>query len=199
MWILVALLSLAAFIALLLSVPVDVTLRLDVYGKPEFRIRCRWLFGLVTREVRRGRRKAEEGKPVSRSEQARNLFEILRTDGLLKQFRRLAKDVLSRIKLKELKGEFRVGLGNPVETGIFYALLMPARFLAGFFITGDIKVTPVFHETVFEGYVYGEARLIPIRLVFPLLRFAFSSAVLRVVKKRALRKWKRRKYVPATR
>ncbi len=197
LWIIVALVGAAAFITLLLSVPLDVTLRLDIYGKPEFTLKLGWFFGLVTKEVRRKKGKSNERKPTSKMDRARAIFEILRLEGLPGQLRRLIKEVFSRISVRELKGEFRVGLGNPVETALLFALVGPLSFIAG--LSHNFKVTPAFDEAVFEGYLYGEARLHPIRLVIPILRFVFSLAAMRLVKKVALRRWKaKRKYASAT-
>ncbi|MBI2832376.1 MAG: hypothetical protein HYX79_08985 [Chloroflexi bacterium] len=199
LWVLVALAGLAALFVLALSVPLDVTLRIDVQGKPQFTVRLRWLFGLVTREVKPQRKKAEERKPSNIRGQAKFVFEILRTDGLLKQVRGLLRDILRRIKVKELKADFRVGLGNPIETGLLFAAMAPAKALAGIAGPFDIRVQPVFDETVFEGYSYIEARMRPIRLVMPLTRFVFSKPVIRTLRKLALRRWRRRERMPAVR
>ena len=59
MWVAITLASLAIILILALCVPLDVVLHANVYGKPKFQLRLAWLFGLVTREIRKGEKKPE--------------------------------------------------------------------------------------------------------------------------------------------
>lgn len=202
MWVVVTLASLAAFIVLVLCVPLDIEPRLDVYGRPKFRMRLAWLFGLVSKEVGKGKKKPEEKKKVvtgkrkakERGRRARTIFEILRTKGVLRQFKGLVRDILSRLKIRDLAVDFRVGLDNPADTGLLFALIGPATFLLDSSRVHQIRVEPSFEdEAVFEGYLYGVVRLWPVQLVVPFLRFVFSLATIRVVKILVVSKWKRKK------
>lgn len=202
MWVIIALASLAVILILVLCVPLDVAFHVDVYGRPKFRLRLSWLFGLVGKEVTKEKKKPEEKKRVVEDKQklrkrrkgTRAIFEILRTRGLLRQLRGLLRDILSRLKFRELRADFRVGLGNPAETGLLFALLRPATFFLGSSRFHEIRIEPSFEDkTLFEGYSYGALRLRPIQLVLPSLRFAFSLATIRVLKKLVLTKWKRKK------
>ena len=51
MWAILILASLLVLIVFAFSVPLDVVLRVDVYGRPKFRMRLAWLFGLVSKEI----------------------------------------------------------------------------------------------------------------------------------------------------
>jgi len=192
LWVAVILVSIAAFIAIVLSVPLDLEFRIEVPGKPKFTARLVWLFGLVKKELKRGKKK-EDKKPVNRIEQARAILDILRTKGLLKRLRCLFKGILSRIKLREFRIDLKVGLDDPSNTGLILAIIGPPAFLANSFLPVQINVQPSFDKATLEGNVYVRARLRPIRLVIPLLRFAFSKPAMRVVKKWIVRKWKRKK------
>jgi len=123
LWVVVILLSIASFITLVLCVPLDLELRIEVYGKSKFTVRLIWLFGLVKKELRRGKKEREA---KNRIEQARAILEILRIKGLLLQLKRLFGSVLRRIELKELKVDFRIGADNPADTA-----LPKIRFLTG--------------------------------------------------------------------
>lgn len=195
MWAIITLASLAVILILVLCVPLDFVFRADVYGKPKFRLRLSWLFGLVGKELT-GREKPEEKKkavadkrePRKRGKRARAVFAILRSRGLLRQIRRLLCDVLRRFNIKDLGADFRVGLGDPADTGLLFALVGSATVL----FPRKIRVEPSFEdEVVFEGYSYGTLRLQPIRLVSPFVRFVFSLATLRVIKKLVLTKWRK--------
>jgi hypothetical protein len=189
-------------IILALSVPFDVMLRLDVYGRPRFRVRLVWLFGLVSKEIRKGPKGTEKKKKVVKSKRkrrgrgisARIIFKILRVRGLFRQFKVLVRDVLGCLKIRELGADFRVGFDNPADTGVLFAIMRPATLFLGPSFPHQIRVQPSFDgEAVFEGYLQGTARLQPIRLVPPFLRFIFSLATIRVIKILVLAKWKRQK------
>lgn len=200
MWVVVALASLAVLIIIVLCIPLDVALRVDVYGKPRFGMRLTWLFGLVAKEVSRGKKKLEEkkrpakvkGKPGKRRIGAGVIFGILRTRGLLRQLRGLLMGILRLPKIKDFTANLRVGLDDPADTGFLFALLGPAiPFLSPSF-PYQIKVQPSL-ETGFEGYLQGTVRLRPIQMLPPLIKFTFSLATIRVIKRLVLTKWKRGK------
>ena len=191
MWVIATLASLALLIILAFSVPLDVVLRVDVYGRPKFRTRLVWLFGLVSKEIRRGKKTPGEKrgvvkgkrKPRERRGRAKAIFQILRTKGLLRQFKCLLKDILSRLKIRDLSVNLRVGLDDPADTGLLFAIIGPATFFLSSSFLHEIRVQPVFDKAVFEGYL----------LVPPLLRFAFSLTTMRVLKILVWTKWKRKK------
>ncbi len=202
MWIVIALVSLTAFIILVLCVPLDVVLHMDVHGRPRFGMRLVWLFGLVSREVRREKKKpeAEKGKVEGkqklreRGEGVRLVFEILQTKGLLSQIIRLLRDVLSHLKFREFGANLRVGLDNPADTGLLFAFIAPANLLLGSSFPREIRVQPSFaDEAVLDGYLYGTARLWPIQLVTPIMGSAFSLPTMRAVKTVVSIKWKRKR------
>ena len=202
MWVIITLASLAVILILVLSVPLDTVLRVDVYGRPKFRLRLSWLFGLISKEVGKGEKKPTEKKKVVKEKQKPaeskrrigDIFEILRTRGLLRQFIVLIRDVLRRFKIRDFIVDFRVGLGNPADTGLLFALIGPATFKMSSSFPHRIRVEPSFEdETAFEGYLSGTVRLQPIQLVSPLIKFTFSLATIRVVKKLVLTKLKRKK------
>ena len=201
MWVVISLASLAVILIFVLCVPLDMTLHADVYGKPKLRLKLSWLFGLVSKEVTRGKEPKEKKKLVKEKRKPRegkrrlkDILEILRTRGLLSQLKRLLRDVLSRLKIRDLIADFRVGLGDPADTGLLFALIGPATFWLNSSLSHQIRVQPSFEgEGVFEGYSHGVVRLRPIQLVIPFLRFAFSIATIRVAKRLVLTKWKRKR------
>lgn len=153
-----------------------------------------WLFGLVSKEISR-EEKAAEGKPEPgrRRVGAKTVFLLLRTRGLLEQLKSLLKDILGCFKIRHLVANFRVGLDDPADTGLFFAFVGPVAHFLNSSFSHEIRVQPAFDKAVFEGFSHGTVKLRPIRLFPPLLRFAFSLATLRVAKGLILTKWKRRK------
>lgn len=202
MWVIITLASLAVILILALSVPLDTVLRADVYGRPKFRLRLSWLFGLISKEVVKGEKKPaekkkivkEKQKPAESKRRIGDIFAILRTRGLLRQFIVLIRDILRRFKFRDFNGDFRIGLGNPSDTGLLFALIGPATFLLNSSFPHQIRVQPSFEdETTFEGYLSGTVRLRPILLVSPLIKFTFSLATIRVAKKLVFTKLKIKK------
>ena len=201
MWVIVALASLAVILILVLSVPFDIAFQVSVPGRPRFRMKLLWLFGLVSKEITQ-KKKPEEKKKVVEEEPKHKkgkrrigvIIGVLRTKGLLRQLRALIGDIFRRLKIKDLAADFRVGLGNPAETGLLFALIGPTTSWLSSSFPLQIKVQPSFaDEATFEGYSRGAVRLRPIQLMIPFLRFIFSLATRRVVKKLVLTKWKRKK------
>lgn len=201
MWVIVALASLAVILILVLSVPLDMAVRVSMPGKPRLRMKLVWLFGLVSKEITR-RKKPEEKKKVVKDKRKpgegkrrfKNIFKILRTRGLLKQLKVLLRDILGCLKIRDLAADFRVGLGDPADTGLLFALIAPTTSWLSTSFHHQIRVQPSFtDEATFQGHLSGAVRLSPIQLVIPLLKFVFSLATLRAVKKLVLAKWKRKK------
>jgi len=165
-------------------------------------MRLAWLFGLVTKELRREKKKPEEEKeaverkrkPRDRRADARVIFEVLRTEGLFGGLSRLLRSILSRIRIRELGANLRVGLDNPADTGLLFAFIAPANLLLSYASPNEIRLQASFgDEAVVEGYLYGTARLQPIQLVAPLMGFAFSLPTIRAVKTLILTRWKGKK------
>ena len=195
MWAIATLAGLIGLIVLVLCVPLDAALNMDVSGSPKFRLRLVWFFGLVTKEITKGKKRPEvKRKPRKRWGGIRGAFEILRTKGLLRQLKVLVKDILHCLRPRDFTMDFRLGLDDPADTGLLFAVIGPANLFLGPSFSHHIKLQPSFEsETILEGYCYGVVRLRPIRLSVPLLRFIFSTAAIRTVKVLVLGKWKRKK------
>ena len=192
MWVIATLAGLVGLIILILCVPLDAALSMDASGRPKFRLRLVWLFGLISKEVSREKKKPEEKLKKKREIGFRSILKILQARGLPGQLKDLVKDILSQSKIKDLVANFKIGLDNPADTGLLFALIgattpflrLPSQY--------QITVQPSFDKAVFEGFSYGHVRLRPIRLVGPFIRFVFSLATLRVVKLLVLSKWKKK-------
>jgi hypothetical protein len=202
LWAILVLASLLVLIVFALSVPLDVVLYVDVYGRPKFRMRLTWLYGLVNKEIAKKEKKPEEKKktvrgkrkPRKRGPGARTILEILRTRGLLGQIKLLLKGIIRLTRIKEFAADFKVGLGDPADTGLIFALIGPATFFVGSSFPNKIKVQPSFtDEAILEGSLHGTLRVRPIQIIPPVLRFVFSLSTIRVAKILAVTKWRRKK------
>jgi hypothetical protein len=200
LWAIVVLASLAVFITLLLCVPLDLAFRTNIDIRPKFSMQLVWLFGLVSHELRQGKKGTEEKKTIEHKQKWRDwiwwikvTFEVLRTKGLLRQLGNLIKRIRRHIKIKELAANFKVDLDNPADTGLLFAFMSPVNLLLSYFSPHQIRIEPSFSgETIIEGHLYGAIRLRPIQLAAPLIGFAFSLPTLRAVKKLVLSKWRKK-------
>jgi len=202
LWVIATLASLAGLIILVFCVPLDMAFHLEVYGRPKFRMRLLWFFGLVSKELGKGKKKPEEkkgvaeGKPKRRKKRirTRTILKVLSTKGLIRRLGGLLRGILTCFRIKELEANFRIGLDDPADTGLLFAVFGPATFFLSSSLHHQIRLEPSFEdEAVFEGYLYGTVRLRPIQLVPPSIRFIFSLSTIRVLKVLFLTKWKRKK------
>ena len=174
---------------LMLSIPVEIVFDLEIAGEAKSRVRVGWLFGLVWKEIRRGRKKPKPKKKRS----LKPFLSLLRTRGLSGKLLKLVRQILSRIKVRQLDADLRVGLDDPVDTGLLCAIMWPA--IASLSSSGPLRVRiePSFAEPALEASVHGRTRLFPIEMVGPLLGFVLSLAGLRAARLMVVSRWRQRR------
>ena len=199
MWIIVALIILAALVIFVLSVPLDLKFQLNTCRSPKFRMRLLWFFGLIDKELKKTEQKPKQKKPARKKgrrgdfKKAGTFFQILRTRGLLKQLWQLVRDILSRFKIREIGINLRIGLDNPADTGMLFAIVAPANYFLGSCLHKDINIQPSYdNDATFEGCLHGAVRVQPIRFIKPIAKFAFSLPTIRIIKQLVVAKWKRK-------
>jgi len=195
LWVIAVLASLAVVIIFVLCVPLDVILHFDVYGRPKFRMRLAWLFGLVSKEIKQGEKKPEQEVAVERKRKPGpkigDIFRVLRTKGLVGKVISLVRNIFSRLKIRDLIANFKIGLDNPADTGLLFAVISPTTLFLSPPSPCQIKLRPSFaDEAVIEGCLYSIVRVHPIQFVIPVAGFVFSLPALRAVKTLVLMKWK---------
>jgi hypothetical protein len=200
LWIIAVIVGLIAIALFIFWIPLDMVLNADVHGKPGLRLRFSWFFGLVSREIPGIREKpsAKKKAPSDRKKggwrDARIMLRIIRTEGLLKRLMKLVKEVFSCFRWKETAADFKVGLGDPADTGLLFCILGPATVFLGNSGRHRINIEPYFgDDAILEGCSSGTARLRPVRLLPPFFRFAFSPPAIKAVRTLITEKWKRKK------
>ena len=200
MWVVVALCSLAALTALVLCIPVDLDLRLEVYGKATLHLRFGWLFGRVRKTFRTGegrkvpaRPKAEKaparpkpekeaGKPRGVAATGRLLWRLVRVRGLVESVARLSGRLLHCFSLRRLYLDFRAGLEDPADTALLLGPMCLKAMFADLWTRDSIRLVPAFEgEPFLEGQGGIGIRLYPIRTVPPLLAFLFNPSTLKTL------------------
>ena len=190
-WLAVALASLIA----ILSIPFEILCHLEVYEKPKFRIRLKWLFGLLKKDIRAKKKptkKKEKGKLGEGRKWLWAAFRIIRIKGMLKELRRLVKAILNSFKIRELQVNFKVGLDDPADTAFLVGIINASRLFWKPSFPHEIDIRADYEGEVFlEGYTHLTVRVIPIQIVVSLLRFLFSWSSIRAMRTLVVSKWKK--------
>jgi hypothetical protein len=190
LWVIVALVSLIVLIILILCIPLALVFQVNTSKSPVFQIRLLWLFGLIDRDLKKAKKEEpEKEEKITRGEpkpkrriSASTVYQILRTRGLFTHLRRLLVSVFKSLKIKELAANIKLGLENPADTALLFALLGPLYFLLNK-LPYEINVLPSFDgDITLEAYLHGVIRLWPILVVLALLRFVFSVPAIRISK-----------------
>jgi hypothetical protein len=176
-------------VILVLSIPVEVVFDLEVPGKAKSGVRVGWLFGLVWKEIGRGRRKPKRKKKRG----LKPFLSLLRTRGLPGKLPKLARQIVSRVKVRQLDAELRVGLDDPADTGVLCSIMWPVFISLSSSGPVKVRIEPSFAEPALEASVHGRARLFPIAMVGPLLCFVLSLAGLRAARLMVVSRWRQRR------
>ena len=182
MWILGTVLGALLFLILLLSVPVDLIFAVERHGEVKGRIRVAWMFGFVGKDIRRRKRKPKKEEKRKRKRGVRPLLAMMRSRGFVRKLSRFIRDVLRRLKIRELKLDLMVGLGDPAETGMLCAAMPGLIAFANSLAPVDMRIRPDFTEAKLRGYLRGDLRVFPIRFVVPTILFSCSPTTLRAIK-----------------
>ena len=174
----------------LLSIPVDLAFSYQSGEGSRSRMRIRWLFGLISKELG-GEKKGREKKPKEmKAKKGRRSFRgplaVFRARGFSARLLLLARCLVRSVQVRDVDIEFRVGTGDPMETGLLFGVIRPGVALARSGISPNIRIEPNFVEETFEGHARAAVRVYPIKLIPSLIAFAVSPATFRGV--RALRK-----------
>jgi len=200
LWVVGILAGLAVVVALVLCIPVEMAFALDVKGRPRLGLKLVWLFGLVRREIGGEKGfKAEKKAARPKSKKKRRLelgtvLTIVGTRGLPGALMGSVRNVLRRFKVRDVVADFTVGLDNPADTGLFFALIGPAAVLVNYLTPGQVRLTPAFSGgAIIAGSASGRVRLRPVELVLPLLKAGFSLPTIRLIKALVWRAWKKKR------
>ncbi len=176
-----------------LAVPVDVRFSIDCRKTWGVRASVRWLFGLVRlwkntpSAGEKHERPAAGHKGDGRRDKQRKKRKVpwrrvraaLRSPGFLGRGLRFAADAATVLRVRSLRGTARIGLDDPADTGLLWAVLGPLHAGIATVPVADIHIEPVFAGTTFAARGTGEVRVIPGRLLFAAIAFVTSPVTLR--------------------
>lgn len=200
MWIItivLGILGIFLLFILLLALPIDLTFYIEKDVDFRSRVRVQWIFGLVGKDIRSKKKKPEkkERKRIIKSflsmlkargflrKRSNRLFvAVVRTRGFLLNFIKLIKDIIQQVKVRNLKLDLRIGLSDPADTGLLFAVIGPTMVYVRSFSSLAVQVEPDFEQENLRGQFEGELRMFPIKFIRPLALFAFSATTIRAIK-----------------
>ena len=182
--------GLVGLVLLLLAIPVNVDFQLEGVESFGGRVGVRWLFGLVRVRFPFPRpgtphRRGEDDPAAARArkgstglDRGRDVLAALRQVAFRRRVGRLAGDLVRAIQLHRVRLLVRLGLGDPADTGLLWAVVGPVNAMTQS-LDADIRIEPDFLEPVLEFQAEGSVRVVPLRLVLLAIGFALSPPTFR--------------------
>jgi hypothetical protein len=182
MWVLALALAVGilALLIILLAVPVELVFSIERDEGFRSNARVRWMFGLIGKDI--GGRKDGKQKPKKRRGDVKSILAALTTGGFPQKLMSLARRAVRMLKIREFEANFRIGLGDPAETGMLFAVIAPTMFFIKSFPSLEVNVEPDFEQEGLQGYCRGAIRAVPIMFVAVLIPFLLSATTIRALK-----------------
>ena len=194
------LLILLVLLASLLLIPIHLSAQLERReGRSSMKFAVRGIIGFsrttedgettsvlqLLRRTAPKRREEKEGEKEKEKNQEKkgistvDLLEVLpKLPDLGGAVLRLLNALRRSVAMEQLKGEVRVGLGDPAQTGMLVGLTHAiGGVVSPWADTSDLIFLPVFDEAVLEGELEMKLRLRVLRLVGPATRLFFKVPI----------------------
>lgn len=171
-------------LVLLLAMPLNVAF--DFAGIEPWRaqVRVRALFGLVQFRLRARAAKEAPVRPDSRAgfpgtHGGGKALGALRQAAFRRRIFRLVRDLFGAVHLHQVRLRMRLGLGDPADTGLLWALIGPLSAAAQGLPNMDVGIEPDFFAPVCEFELHGRLMLVPLQFLVLALAFALSPTSIR--------------------
>jgi hypothetical protein len=182
---------------LVISIPFDLTWKLEVYDRLKITLTWAWLWGLLRRDVQMKKRPPKKRRARMGFRKAirnfQTVLDLLSTRGLLAHLVRFLTRAFRNLRFRNLKLDLLVGLGDPAETFYLIAVTEPLNRLVASVQPYPVNIRLSYSEAVFEGLFQGEVRVYPVRLIPSTVQFIFSAPVFRLLRKVISMRWRRNK------
>lgn len=169
----------------LLAIPATLMFQVSYRQTFQGHVTLQWAFGRVRARIPLSRAKPRPHKTTRAitRQQRRGSHEGVKPIELLGHppFRgrvvRLLSDLWGAIGKQDIALRLRLGLGDPADTGRLWGLLGP---LAGLFANlkeVQVAIEPEFIAAAFELDGHARIRIVPLRIIVPVLAFLLSPTV----------------------
>jgi len=168
---------------LLFIIPVEIVFNYRNFGNPVRRIKISWLFGIVSFPIYPNKTSSKTKKinesPKEKTQKGpgfSKLIKILRNGKFTEKTVNTGRQLLGSARAELSSFYLRLGLGDPVDTGILWGLLGPLSGIAYGF-TNKIQIEPDFLDAGFEIDTEGKVSIIPLEIIFIFLGYLLSPVV----------------------
>ena len=176
----------------LLAIPLSLQFELSWRQNLKGYVTLFWLFGLV-----RIRLFPQHGKPSSPNKKKRrqrfkrakkstasktHLFAGLQQKAFRRRIIRYLHDCWHAIHKTDVALHGRMGLGDPAETGQFWAIMGPLTAMLDNIRSASIKFEPEFIDATLELESHGKIRLIPLQFCYLTMGLFLSPAIWRGIR-----------------
>ena len=179
-------------IALILCIPLRVSVEVRVEETTSFSLRLRWFFGAFNKQIVHWKTSSEEDntRPKQRKDRGwAKTFSALLTDSDQKSvLGTLLRAVSRSTKSENFEANFRLGLADPADTALVFGPAGAASVLLNLYTNHNIWLIPALEGETIQGYLNAKFRWLPIILFRPFTRFLFSNTGRRLVRLAILRR-----------
>ena len=119
-----------------------------------------------------------QGMDPSRAAGGATSLATLRQAAFRGRVYRLAGDLVRAIHVHRVRLRMRLGLGDPADTGLLWAVVGPVNAVAQWRDV-DVRIEPDFLEPVLELHAEGGVEIVPLRFVLLAIGFALSPPTIR--------------------
>ena len=173
----------------LLAIPLSLSFSVTRLQAVEGYIQLRWLFGLVNiktnipiKTTTKERTKTSHHKKPKRKNNGNDIVALLKQSSFRQHMMKFIKRVLRASNAENLYLKLRIGLGDPADTGLLWAILGPVSGMMKNLQSMQIDIEPDFIDEVMEVNSHGQFHLIPLQLIALVIGFILSPTTLRALR-----------------
>lgn len=171
-------------VTLLLAVPLTINFKLHWMHGLSGHVNLAWANGLLDTTIpvqpdegrERNKPKHKDKRGVSKSPGI-NTKTLLRNKAFRDRVISYIRDTWTAIEKHELKLASRIGLDDPADTGILWALLGPVSAILATHRNSEISLEPDFLDPVFELQSSGTIRIVPLRHIYLTTKLLLSPTL----------------------
>ncbi len=176
----------------LLAIPITLDFKFAWHQALEQNVRVRWAFGLVDVRIPSADGRDESKKRAVPSEKKRrkaqssggprHVFAAIKDGRFRRRILRFARDLWQAVRKQSIFLRFRIGLGDPADTGRLWSVIGPIAGMLSAVRDATIQIEPEFFDPTFEVDSSGSIRLVPLYILGLVLGLLLSPSVWRGVK-----------------
>lgn len=186
------LLTIAILLALLLgllAIPLSLSFSISRQQQLQGYARFRWLFGLVkfqadfpieTKPTRHEKMpRTKQSKTQKAKNNVRSGIALFKQSSFRRHIMKFIKNVLRATHAQDLYLRLRIGLGDPADTGMLWAVMGPISGMIKNLQDATIDIEPEFIEAVIEVESHGRFHFIPLQFIALTIVFILSPTTIR--------------------